>query len=67
MASNLERRLSKFEEKRGRPGDYLTVVVRRFSEIPPPDPSPKWNDGTRVLVLYEGYEHLGDEPLREHL
>ena len=64
MAGSLKQRLARFEERRGRPGDYLKVIIQRFSETPPADPSPKWNDTTRVLVVHEGYENLGDELMR---
>ena len=64
MSGSLKQRLVRVEERQGRPGEYLTVIIRRFSEEPPADPSPKWNDTTRVLVVHEGYEGLGDELMR---
>ena len=64
MSGSLKQRLARFEDRHGRVGNYLTVVIQRFSETPPADPSPKWNDTSRVLVVHEGYENLGDELMR---
>ena len=64
MAGSLKQRLARFEGRQGRIGDYLTVIIRRFSEEPPADPSPRWYDVGRVLVVHEGFENLGDELMR---
>jgi hypothetical protein len=62
MASRLERRLAKLEGA-NRSG-FLKVIISRFGRPDGADIEPIWHPAGRVLVVYEGYEHLGDELMR---
>jgi hypothetical protein len=62
---NLESRVTRLERDSGGTGDgYTTVILRDLGLWAPPDPQPIWHGNGRVLIVDEGYEHLGRERLQ---
>jgi len=60
MINAMVRRVERLE--RQRPEGVLWVILRRFGK-PASDPAPRWTPESRVIVIHEGYEHLGEELL----
>jgi hypothetical protein len=60
MTNAMVRRVERLE--RQRPEGVLWVILRRFGR-PASDPAPRWTPEGRVIVVHEGYEHLGEEML----
>ncbi len=60
MTNAMMRRVERLE--REAPEGVLWVILRRFGK-PASDPAPRWAAEGHVIVVHEGYEHLGEELL----
>jgi hypothetical protein len=59
MSDAMRRRIARLEGEQS-PG-VLWVIIRHWAAVN--DPAPRWMPESRLVIVYEGHEHLGEELL----